>query len=86
MEQRCHRTQQGRSVSQGRDAIGQFATAPHSDPELNLTSPAPDAEGLRATLVDFLEGSLPGFNFVVDGVDEPVDALVTVLVAAHISD
>lgn len=73
-------------MSQARDVVGQFAPALHSGPELHLTPPAPDVEGLRATLVDFLEGSLPGFNFVVDGVDEPVDALVTALAAAHISD
>lgn len=73
-------------MSQTRDVIGQFAPAAHSDPELHLSPTPADVEGLRATLVDFLEGSLPGFGVNVDGVERYVDLLVDSLVAAHIDD
>ena len=72
-------------MTQARDVIGQFAPVSNSGPELDLTS-RPDIEGLRGTLVDFLEGSLPGFNFVVDDIDGPVNTLVAALAAAHLAD
>lgn len=73
-------------MTQARDTVGQFTPTQNSDPELVLDATYPDAEGLRATLVDFLEGSLPGFGFDVDGVEGPVDTLVVALAAAHLSD
>ena len=73
-------------MSQPRDVIGQFSTTLHSDPELELVPSRANIEGLRATLVDFLENSLPGFGFNVYGVDPYVDQLVSSLIDAHIEE
>lgn len=74
------------SDTQPRDDAGRFGTVTNTLPELEL-SPAPaDIEGLRATLVDFLEGSLPGFGFNVYGVDKYVDVLVDSLIDSHIDE
>ncbi len=47
----------------------------------------PDIEGLRATIQDFLEGSLPGFGFAVPDTDieKAVDRLVAALEDTHVA-
>lgn len=72
-------------MTQTRDAIGQYAPTQNSAPELDLDCAYPDVEGLRATLVDFLEGSLPGFGFHVTEVDTAVNELVSSLVTQHLT-
>ena len=53
---------------------------------MDLAPSRANIDGLRATLVDFLENSLPGFGFNVYGVDPYVDRLVDSLVDAHIEE
>lgn len=71
---------------QTRNTLGQFATAVHTGPELELSPSTADIEGLRATLVDFLDGSLPGFGFNVGEVPitVAVDRMVDSLIDSHI--
>jgi hypothetical protein len=72
------------AVAQGRDAAGQFASVDHSAPDVALAEPL-DIEGLRGTLEDFLDGSLPGFAFDVypENVEIAVSHLIDELVEAH---
>lgn len=70
-------------MMQTRDQLGQFTAGANSAPELGLAPSDADIEGLRATLVDFLDGSLAGFGMNVGDVEPHVDALVTSLVGAH---
>lgn len=70
--------------TQTRDGAGRFGPAVNTAPDAELSPATADIEGLRGTLVDFLEGSLPGFGFNVPAVDAYVDQLVDSLVDAHI--
>ena len=70
------------SMPQARDGLGQFASTSHSAPTVTLER-SPEADALHATLVDFLEGSLPGFGFDVNDVDPAVTQLVGSLLVSH---
>lgn len=72
-----------RVVAPARDPLGKFAAQDNTAPDVTF-GVAPDAEGFRATIEDFLEHSLPGFGFTVGSADieAAVDVLVTALIAA----
>ena len=77
---------EGSSVTLTRDNVGRFAPEAHTAPEVDLGVSREDADALRETLQDVLEGSLPGFGFhTTEGdIAAAVDRLVDSLRAGHL--